>query len=67
MLKKYLDDKGFTYVEKLADSDEAIAKELFEKSRQFAVPWTLIEKDDGSTAEILGFDIPKVNAALGIA
>lgn len=67
MLKKYLDEKQISYVEKLADTDESLAKELFEKSHQLAVPYTIIEKDDGTKAEILGFDIVKVNAALGIA
>lgn len=66
MLKKYLDDKGFKYTVKMADSDEAIARELFEKSHQFAVPFTEIEKDDGSVANILGFDVPKLNSALGL-
>lgn len=66
MLKRYLDDKGFKYNEKMADSDEAIAKELFEKSKGYAVPFTIIKKDDDTEIEILGFDVPKINAALGI-
>lgn len=66
MLKKYLDDKNIKYTVKMADSDEAIARELFEKSHQFAVPFTEIEKDDGTTENILGFDVPKLNSALGI-
>ena len=71
MLKRYLDDHGMKYQEKLADSDENIAKELFEKSHGYAVPFTVISEtsDDGTEktiAEILGFDVPKVNAALGI-
>lgn len=66
MLKKYLDDKGVKYIEKMADSDEAIAKELYEKSHQLSVPFTQIQKDDGSTVDILGFDRKKVDDALGI-
>lgn len=65
MLKKYLDDKGVKYEVKMADEDEAIAKELYEKSHQLAVPFTQIVKDDKTTIDILGFDIPKFNAALG--
>lgn len=67
MLKKYLDDKGFKYTVKMADEDEAVARELFERSHQFAVPFTYFEKDDGSTAEVLGFDVPKINSVLGIS
>lgn len=66
MLKKYLDEKGVKYVEKMADSDESIARELYEKSHQLAVPFTLIEKDDGTKVDILGFDRQKVDAALGL-
>lgn len=64
MLKKYLDDKGLPYVEKMADSDEKLAQELFDVSGGFAVPYTIIEKDDGTKTEILGFDVQKINAAL---
>ena len=67
MLKKYLDEKGFPYIEKVADLDQKLVEELYEKSKQLAVPFTIIEKDDGSTSEILGFDLAKVNASLGIA
>lgn len=66
MLKKYLDDKGFKYTVKMADSDETIARELFEKSHQFAVPFTEIENEDGTVVSILGFDVPKLNLALGL-
>ncbi len=66
MLKKYLDEKNIKYAEKLADKDEAIAKELYEKSHQFAVPFTQIEKDDKTTVNIVGFDVQKINSALGI-
>lgn len=66
MLKKYLDDKGVKYEVKMADEDESIAKELFEKSHQFAVPFTQIVKDDKTTVDIIGFDVPKLNAALGL-
>ena len=67
MLKKYLDEHNFTYEVKMADENEAYAQELYEKSKGFAVPFTIIEKDDSSTTDILGFDVPKLNAALGIA
>ena len=66
MIKKYLDEHKISYVEKMADSDEKIAMELYEKSKQFAVPFTVIEKDDGKVENILGFDVPKLNSVLGI-
>lgn len=66
MEKKYLDDHNIAYTEKHADSDEKIAMELFEKSKQFAVPFTTIEKDNGDEISILGFDIQKLNQALGL-
>lgn len=66
MLKKYLDDHSFSYTELFADSDEKIAMELYDKSKQFAVPFTIIENDDGSTENILGFDVQKINTALKI-
>ncbi len=67
MLKKYLDDKGIAYEEKVADMDEKLAHELFEKSHGYAVPFTIVTKDDGTTAEILGFDRKQIDAAVGIS
>ena len=66
MLKKYLDEKNIAYTVKMADEDEKVAQELFEKSKGFAVPFTEIEKDDGQVDQILGYDLPKLNLALGI-
>ena len=66
MLKKYLEEKNLAYEVKMADEDENIAQELYEKSQGFTVPFTEIVKDDGSVENVLGFDVPKLNAALGI-
>jgi glutaredoxin 3 len=66
MEKKYLDDHKISYIEKHADQDEKIAMELYEKSKQFAVPFTVVEKDNGEEIGILGFDIQKLNHAIGI-
>ncbi len=65
MLKGYLDDKGVKYETKMADEDQAIAKELYEKSGQLGVPFTIIEKD-GKEENILGFDRGKIDHALGL-
>jgi len=67
MLKGYLDDKKVAYTVKAADEDQAIAKELYEKSGQLGVPFTVVEKEDGSEEGILGFDRARIDSVLGIA
>lgn len=66
MLKSYLDSKDIPYEEKQADLDQKLAEELYNKSGQLGVPFTVIEKDDGSEEKVLGFDRPKIDAALNI-
>lgn len=67
MLKNYLDQHKIAYNVKFADEDPKLAQELFEKSHQLGVPFTVIEKDDGSEISVLGFDKPKIDASLGLA
>ena len=67
MLKSYLQNRDITYEEKHADQDQKLAEELYEKSGQLGVPFTIIEKDDGTEETILGFDRQKIDLALGIA
>lgn len=67
MLKDYLDEKNISYDVKYADQDQSIAQELFEKSNQLGVPYTIVTKDNGEEISILGFDKPKVDSVLGIA
>jgi glutaredoxin len=66
MLKGYLTDKKIEFTVKAADEDQAIAKELYEKSGQLGVPFTVIETDDGKEEGILGFDRAKIDAALSL-
>jgi len=66
MIKSYLNDKGISYNVKMADEDQSIAKELFEKSGQLGVPFTVITDDDGNEEKILGFDRRKIDSALGL-
>ncbi len=66
-LKSYLTDKHVEYVEKHADEDQAVAKELYEKSNQLGVPFTIIKNEDGEEVSVLGFDKPKIDILLGIA
>lgn len=65
MLRSYLDDKGITYNVKMADEDQNIARELYEKSGQLGVPFTIVESD-GKEEKILGFDRPKIDTVLGL-
>lgn len=67
MLKSYLKSKDIAYEDKYADIDQSVAQELFEKSGQLGVPFTIIEKEDGSEEKILGFDRKKVDLILGIS
>lgn len=65
MLKSYLDQHKITYNEKHADQDPAIAQELYDKSGQLGVPFTIIEKD-GKEEAVLGFDRQKIDEVLEI-
>lgn len=67
MLKGYLQSKNTAFDEKHADQDQKLAAELYEKSGQLGVPFTIIEKDDGTEEKIIGFDRGRIDAALGIA
>lgn len=67
MLKSYLNDKNIKYDVKMADEDQKIAKELYEKSGQLGVPFTVFTKDDGSEENILGFDRKRIDTILGIS
>lgn len=67
MLKSYLQSKGIAYEEKYADQDPKLTQELYEKSGQLGVPFTIIKKDNGGEEKILGFDRLKIDAALGIS
>ncbi len=67
MLKSYLQSKDIKYDEKHADQDPKLAEELYQKSGQLGVPFTIIENEDGSQEQILGFDRPKIDAALGMS
>ena len=66
MLKSYLQSKDIAYEEKHADRDQEVAEELYEKSGQLGVPFTIILKDDGAEEKIIGFDRVRVDQALGL-
>lgn len=66
MLRGYLNDKNIDYNVKMADEDQDIARELYEKSGQLGVPFTIVTKEDGSEEKILGFDRAKIDEVLEI-
>lgn len=66
MLRSYLDSKDIKYDLKMADEDQKIAQELYEKSGQLGVPFTIITDEEGKEEAILGFDRQRVDAALGL-
>lgn len=66
MLKSYLASKNIDFNVKMADEDQAIAQELFEKSGQLGVPFTIITDKEGNEEKILGFDRQRIDEVLGI-
>jgi glutaredoxin-like YruB-family protein len=59
--KEYLDKKGIKYTEKDVEADPAYAQESVKKSGQMGIPVL-----DINGKIIVGFDRPKIDAALGI-
>lgn len=57
--KEYLDGKGIEYLEKNVEENPEYAQEAVEKSKQMGIPVLDI---DGTI--IIGFDRPKIDAAL---
>lgn len=51
----------------MADQDQSIAEELYEKSGQLGVPFTIITDEDGSEEKILGFDRQRIDEVLGLS
>ena len=67
MLKDYLDEKNFSYQEKVVDQDDAAREELVGISGGFmGVPFTNIIKEDGAKETIIGFDQGRLNQVLGL-
>lgn len=67
MLKSYLLSKNIAFAVKNADEDQAVAEELYEKSGQLGVPFTLISEEGKEDVKILGFDRPRFDEVLGLA
>lgn len=67
MQKDYFAQKNIQYEEVLVDEKPEEAQKMIEISGQMGVPFTVIEKDDGSRITILGFDRPRIDEALNIS
>lgn len=61
-----MDSKRIQYSEILVDEDPEEAKKMVEISGQMGVPFTVIDKEDGSRTAILGFDQKKISESLDI-
>lgn len=66
MQKDYLVGENIEFSEILVDENPQKAQEMIEISGQMGVPFTVIDKEDGSRETILGFDKDRINKALGI-
>lgn len=64
--KAFLDEKGIPYESIMVDDDPRLAMELEEVSGGLSVPFTVITRGD-QTETILGFDQPRLQAALNLA
>lgn len=67
MQMEYLDSKHVPYERILVDEHPEKIEEMVTISGQMGVPFTVIEKEDGTKTSILGFDQKKIDEVLGIA
>lgn len=64
--KKYLDSRGVKYEDIVLDQHPEAVQTSVDTCKSNAVPCTHIVGDDGNSVEIVGFDQPKLDAALGL-
>jgi mycoredoxin len=64
--KAYLDANGVQYEDINIETDDAAASEMMHLSGQTGVPFTVITEANGNRVGILGFDRPRLEAALGL-
>ena len=63
VLTQWLDKQGLDYQKKVVDEDPALMLEFMSvNDGMVGVPFTLIEKDDGSIQKLTGYDIAKLKA-----
>lgn len=67
MLKDYLTEKGVSFSVKMVDQDQSAQEKMIEDSGGFlGVPFTVVNKDDGTKATVVGFDKARINEVLGL-
>lgn len=54
--KRFLDQQGIAYTAVDVEADQAAADEMIKLSGQTGVPFTVLTRDDGTEAHVLGFD-----------
>jgi glutaredoxin len=63
----WLDTHNIPYDYKVTDTDPSVMKEYIEISNGvIGVPFTVVDNGGGRISKILGFDKPKLQAALGL-
>ena len=65
-LKDYLKSKNVEFEEVVLDQQPQEVQNSLDNCGSMGVPCTHIVKDDGTEVNILGFDTPKLNEALGL-
>lgn len=66
MLARWLRDQKIDFTEYKVDENPYAAQVMVSLSGQMGVPFTTIEDADGTLTKILGFDVPKLKATLGV-
>lgn len=64
--KTFLKQHDIPFEEVRVDSDEAGAEEMIRLSGQMGVPFTVISSENEPDEHIVGFDQPRIAAALGL-
>lgn len=65
-LKTWLQEKDIEFTDYSVDINPVAAQNMVRISGQMGVPFSVIEKDNGSTVNILGFDRQRFSAELGL-
>lgn len=64
--KQWLQQQGIDFQEVAVDGDAAAAAAMIERSGQASVPFTVVARG-GQEHEVVGFDVPQLQAAVGMA
>jgi len=66
MAKKFFTEHQVAYTEKDVSQHAEAAEEMVAKSGQMGVPVTIVTGDGGKETLIVGFDRPRLAAAVGV-